>query len=314
MELRQGPGCGQPSHEESPKQMKHLTPSVGVVMVVQNDEETIERSVLSFYDHVRAIAVSTDPHRGWSGKRVVADDTVVRLLALDKDDKITIIQRNFCLFREPLRNETYQRQYSADLLARQQPGLQWICQIDADEEFLSFPAVIRYLTALPRRTRCVRWNWIQLFRALDGDRYLAVVGGDGQPVLARFYLAHRPHARLVSCRFPTLLPVPLSRSGLRLNELARRSNRFLGLMRPFDREPLPADTAALHFTFAKSERRVLEKLATWGHAFDFDVDAFIELWRDSPTTWPTIRNFHPTVPVTWPALRPVELSQLRNDP
>ena len=37
------------------------TPRMGAVMVVQNDAETVERSLASFYDDVEFLVVSTDP-------------------------------------------------------------------------------------------------------------------------------------------------------------------------------------------------------------------------------------------------------------
>ena len=83
---------------------------VGAAMVVQNDSETIERSLASFYDKVERIVVSTDLKRGWTGEPIKPDDTIARIRAFDRDNKIEIVEGDYFKFAEPMKNDTYQRQ------------------------------------------------------------------------------------------------------------------------------------------------------------------------------------------------------------
>lgn len=277
-------------------------PRIGVVVVAQNDAETIERSVSSYYPYVEAALVSNDPERGWSGKAITPDDTLERVRALDRERKITVVQRDFYQYPDPNQNDTAQRQVSADILAHLCPGLDWILQIDADEEFLDFPAVVSVLSRLARFTYSVYWRWIQIFNRLDDGRYLVVVEAEGgRPALEKFPLAHRPNAKLKFMRRPRL-PI---------------RDRFLNRVLRMEYDPgtqMPLHQGVLHYSYAKSEARIQEKLSTWSHARDFDTETFFALWQRSKTDWGSIKDFHPTQKSMWPALRPFTLEELRDTP
>lgn len=284
---------------------------LGVVMVAQNDEETVERTLLSFYEHVDAIVVSTDPRKGWTGKPITPDSTLDFVRRIDREHKIDIIEADFFYYDDPLMNDTRQRQLSADWLANKHPNLDWVLQIDADEEFLDFSVVTDYLANLPKRCRGVSWQMAQVFNILEDGRVLVVVDERGELQLYTFYLAHRPFAKLVRGRNPALHPFSLNRQTLRLNEVLRRSNRITGIDPAFDGSRNPSGLC-LHHTFAKSEKRIQEKLKTWTHAYDFDTDQFFDLWKRSKTDWENIKNFHPMSGNLWPALKAVDPDELRN--
>ena len=256
-------------------------------MVVQNDQETIERSLRSFYQYVEAILVTTDPKTGWSGQPIVPDGTVDIIRNMDTDNKIRIIERNFYVYAEPMRNDTAQRQFSSDKLGEWRKDLDWIAQVDADEEFMDFRQFIEVANTVPRWTKCIYWNWIMLFRLVDNEKMLVVAEPDGSLKKQYYPLAHRPNAKLDLCRTPSLPRWYIPRL-IRWNHYAR------------------PDCCALHYTFAKSAARIQEKLRTWSHANDFDTKAYYALWEAAAQQWDTMKNFHPTHPELWPRLRPVE--------
>ena len=280
-------------------------------MVVQNDSETIERAFRSFYDHVEAIAVSADTRCGWTGESITPDETIDIIKSLDVDNKTDILEASFFIFDEPMKNETFQRQITADWLASKIKGLEWICQVDADEEFLDFNQVVNYLSQMPKWTKGVRWEWVQVFNILDDGRLLIVVDEEDKISLMPFYLAHRPHSNLIVARLPAIHSFNLNKQTLRLNEILLRSNKYIKFIKDFDGSQNPSGLC-LHYTFAKSEKRIEEKLRTWGHAKEFDTEAFLKLWKRSKTEWQQIRDFHPQVPEAWKALKPFTLEQLKN--
>lgn len=284
---------------------------VGVVMVVQNDEETIERSVRSFYSQVEKIVVSTDPRLGWSGKAISPDSTIDRIRSLDVDNKIDILQGNFCDFQHPQTSETIQRQITADWLSNRIPGLDWVCQIDADEEFLDFDRVLEFLGRAPNWSRGVMWMAAQVFNLLDDERVLVVTDHDGHIITTRFFLAHRPFGRLVTHRNPAIVPFRLNRQTLRLNELLFRTNSVTNFIPTFD-DTANSGGLCLHYPFGKSEARIAEKLETWGHATDFDTDSFFKLWKRTKHNWADVKNFHPLNGPVWPALRAMTIAELRS--
>lgn len=272
------------------------TPRIGAVMVVQNDSETVERSLASFYEGVDFLVVSTDPKRGWSGKPITPDDTLERIRAFDKDHKIEIIEGDFCRYPAPMRNDTYQRQTSVDRLVERKPGLDWVVQVDADEVFLDFADFKTCLLAQPETVGSVSWRWTQLFNQTEDGRYLVIVNQYGEPHLEQFAVAHRPRLRLQTCR----LPVLPERNG--------RPDPAAQYIAPAD---LAYGRTVLHYSYAKSAGRVWEKLQTWSHADEIDPEAFFALWKRSRTDWQDIRDFHPTYPTAWHALKPFSEAELR---
>lgn len=261
-------------------------------MVVQNDSETILSSLRSFYEHVDVIFVSTDPFQGWTGNRISPDDTLAKIMDFDTTRKITVIQSSFAATADAMVNDTRQRQFTMDALLARHPGVEWILHIDADEVFLDFPAVLTSLAGMGRTVVSVTWNWIPIFKKISDEKLLVVTHRDGRPVLEKFPLANRPGVRLKAARDP-LLP--------RHHPFRRQANGCPGR----------ADVAALHFTFAKSEARIVEKLSTWSHAREFDTRAFLDRWRDADADWARLRDFHPLKPETWPALKPFSEAELK---
>jgi hypothetical protein len=271
------------------------TPRIGAVMVVQNDAETVERSLASFYDGVEFLVVSTDPRRGWSGKPITPDDTLARIRAFDKDNKIEIIEGDFCRYPEPMRNDTYQRQTTVDHLVERLPGLEWVVQVDADEVFLDFADFKACLLAQPESVRSVSWRWMSLFNQTEDGRYLVIVNQNGEPHLEQFSVAHRPQFRLQKCRQPVL------------PERDGRPDPAAQYIAPTN---LAYGRTVLHYSYAKSAARVWEKLQTWSHADEIDAESFFALWKRSKMDWESIRDFHPTYPTAWHALKPYRWEEL----
>lgn len=269
--------------------MSAPTVRTGVVVVAQNDGETIEPSLRSYYPWVDRVVLSTDPARGWTGVPITPDDTVARVRAADPAGKLEVVAGDFCRAADPAVNETVQRQEAADRVAAAVPGIGWVLQVDADEEFLDFPGVLARLARLPARTRAVWWWWINVYNYTPDGRYLVVTDPAGRPMLETFPLGHRPHVRLQSLRQP---------------EQPVRSPLLRRLLGHEFRPPVrPLGQAVLHLSYAKSEARIREKLATYAHAGQVDPDRLLATWRAARTDWAGVRDFHPVIPARWPALR-----------
>lgn len=269
---------------------------LGAVMVVQNDAETVERSLASFYDGVDHIVVSTDPKRGWSGVPITPDDTLERIRAFDRDNKIEIIEGDFFHYPQPMRNDTYQRQVSVDRLLERVPNLDWVVQVDADEVFLDFDDFKACVAAQPEEVRGIVWRLIIVFSYAEDGRSLVIVDRNGEPLLEPFSIAHRPQFRLQTCRLAVMpekngKPDPAAQYILPAN--------------------VPYGRALLHYSYAKSEARIWEKLQTWSHSDEVDAEAYFALWKRSKTDWQNIRDFHPTFPTAWHALKPYSEEELR---
>lgn len=265
---------------------------IGVVVIVQNDSETIERSIRSYYDYVDHIIVSTDPKRGFSGKEITQDNTLEIIRSLDINNKIEILENDYYKSSDPMENETLQRQCAVDYLSSNN-GYEWILQIDADEVFLDFPSLLNNIINKPTKY-AVFWRWITVFNLLDDGRLLIVVDNNNLPLLERFPLGHRRDVKLERAR------------------RVMRPRRFINKIFSWKIEGgMSFNDAVLHYSYAKSPQRIKEKLRTFGHSHEFDTDAYYDLWLKSKTDWGSIKNFHPVVPSQWPALRPYTLQELQ---
>jgi hypothetical protein len=264
---------------------------IAVGVIVQNDVETVAQSILSYYDYVDRILVTTDPKRGFSGKPIVPDGTVDAIRAIDSAGKIEIIEGDFYKYDEPMKNETYQRQVTIDRLAKQ-GDWRWILQVDADEVFLDFPSLVRRVRPL-KFAQVLFWRLMTVFNTLDDGRLLVVVNEDGSPNLFRFPIGHRPGVTLHNARWLNRPP----------GAIYKVFNwRYEG------GKEIP--DSVLHLSYAKSEQRIKEKLATFGHSHDFDLEEFFALWLRSKTDWESVKNFHPLKADLWPALRPFSRAEL----
>jgi hypothetical protein len=268
------------------------TSGVAVVVIAQNEEETIERSVRSYYDYVDKILVTMDPHRGFSGQAITPDNTVNILRSIDTQSKIEIIQDDYYLPDGPKVSEIIQRQFSVNHLEKQ-ARWEWIFQIDADEVFLDFPAVLNKVRKL-RFEKFVYWRWITLFNILDDGRLLVVVDEDGKPNLERF-----PLAQSTGCQ------IKVGR------EIHRPRDLIFKIVKWRYEGGRKGNDAVLHFSYAKSVRKIREKLDTWSHHDEVDVDAFFDVWLRSKTEWESMHNFHPLVPNHWPRLKAYSEDELR---
>jgi hypothetical protein len=295
---------------------------IGVVMVVQNDSETIVRSIQSFYSKVEVIFVSTDLKRGWSGVNVIPDSTLTLIRNIDVDSKIYILEGNFCVYEDPMRNETSQRQFTLDLLCARYKNLDWVIQVDADEEFLDFNILLQTLEKLPRRTKYVRWRWVQLFNQLNDGRFLVIVANDRQAKLEDFVIAHRPNVQLALARIPFLFsrrinkllelkPVKILLFSHKITALHKLIKKIESRYIYDPGKSFDVKGVVLHYSYAKSDKRIREKLKTWGHSKEIDIDSFYNLWKESRNNWEEIHDFHPLLPPAWPSLYPIEIVSLK---
>jgi hypothetical protein len=294
---------------------------IGVVIVVQNESETIVRTIQSFYSKVEVIFVSTDLKRGWSGVSVIPDSTLTLIRDIDADNKIYILEGNFCVYEDPHRNDTYQRQFTLDLLCAWYKDLDWVIQVDADEEFLDFDIFMQTLEKLPRRTKYVKWRLVTLFNQLDDGRFLLIVANDRQAILEDFVIAHRPNVKLRQCTTPFLFSrrihkfLESERGQILLNSenivLRLLINKITSRYIYDPGENFDVRGVILHYSYAKSDKRIREKLRTWGHSKEIDFDNFYNLWKASRKNWEKIHNFHPLLPSAWPALYAIDIVSLK---
>lgn len=93
--------------------MKHIRKK-SVISLISYDAEYLPDSIKSYYDYVDEIVLGLDKDRiSWSGNKFSfnEDELWKQLQAIDKDDKINIIEDNFHRSRVPIENDTHERNF-----------------------------------------------------------------------------------------------------------------------------------------------------------------------------------------------------------
>jgi hypothetical protein len=272
--------------------------------ILAADPSRITKSVLSYYDFVDVIVVSYDQAgRGWTGASIPVDDCLDQLRAIDRDHKMRMIPGDFASAgRHPLQNDTRQRQCALNAAGL---GADWVLQIDTDEILPNPKRLLEVLDeAAQRKLDAVEWPMRVFFQQLKDGRFLEVCAADR---LERFEypgpIAVRPGAKLIDARRAT---------GDFLRPTVVSDERSLQICRPPEngehRVPIcESRDAILHFSWARSQADVRNKVASWGHNEGLKSWLFYHVyWKTAPLTWRWMRDFHPFARGLWPALKPWE--------
>jgi hypothetical protein len=268
--------------------------------VLAAETSWIEASITSYYAIVDTIVVSYDRSgRGWTGAPIPVAECLERLRSVDVDQKMRFCPGDYARpGHSPMENDTYQRQHALEVA---QAGADWVLAIDTDEVVPDAETFARRLQDVPAEFAAVEWPMRSLFRRMASGLYLEVC---------------TPLRRQLS-EYPGSVAV---RPGIQFTAARRVQNpRWRFDVRKVGRDPLDGrryaadrviakSEAILHFSWARAEAELIDKLESWSHKDDFDWRNYLDrVWRPAPRRWPWMYNFHPIWPRLWPALRPVPL-------
>jgi hypothetical protein len=237
---------------------------------VAYDWELLRYSIPKVYEHTDVICLSIDKNRqSWTGDFFSWDEEGFKtmLANIDPQKKIKIYEDIFynpALL--PMQNEVEQRNKIAAFLG--EGG--WHVQLDTDEYFLDFGAFVKYLNSfVPSRKANICCPLINLYKFL-----------------------HSGLLWIKPLQFHEIEFVPTATRHPNY-EYGRKNGDF----------NVFTNFSILHQSWARGEDEMREKLQNWGHAKDFDVQKYFQLWKDAnEQNYDAYKNFHHLHPHTWPAL------------
>lgn len=237
---------------------------------VAYDWELLRYSIPKIYEHCDVICLSIDKNRqSWTGERFSWDEKEFRnlLTEIDPENKIKVYEDAFynpALL--PMQNEVAQRNKIARFLG--DGG--WHIQLDTDEYFLNFKGFVTYLKEFKSNRKVnICCPMINLYKFIP----------EGVLWIRPFHFEEVEY-------FPIATQNPAYQYG-------RRNGDF----------NIFTEFSILHQSWARSEYEMEEKLKNWGHAKDFDIEKYFELWKNANVdTYSSYVNFHHLHPSTWPAL------------
>jgi len=227
------------------------------------------------YDFADEIILAIDVNRvSWAGKPYEFDEGFFdQMRALDVARKITIFQDNFYVESlSPIENETRER----NLLSEKMGADCWKLQIDADEYFVDFKSVCRFLQqhryflSKPQYNAVnIRANWITLFKKTENG-YLYIDNAEN------FSFA----TNLVGSHFFG-------------RDLASKTNR-----------EIYTGFEVIHQSWAREPEEIYQKINNWGHKNDFDTEAYFEFWQQvDEDNYTQFTDLHPVYPKDWKSLK-----------
>ncbi|MGA3067903.1 MAG: hypothetical protein ABSF29_13755 [Tepidisphaeraceae bacterium] len=141
----------------------------------------------------------------------------------------------------------------------------WIVQIDADERLLNATHFAEWMGLAPNDD-CLWARMLTVFKSF-GNRALVI-----EPADEFVPVATRRHGEYTAAR------------------ATAQNNSGCPLL-------------LLHYSWAREPEELKQKLANWGHARDFDTEAYFKFWESvTLENYQQLKNFHPIHPASWPAL------------
>ena len=248
--------------------------NLSFVTLAAYDYPYLINSISLYYPIAEEIIVGLDRDRiSYSHKPFDFDtaDFQRRLLALDRDRKIRVIEDDFHCRETPMGNETYERNVLSELC---KPG-NWVVQVDADEYMVNADEFYQWMRGLQTNDVLVLANWVTVFKSF-GTQHLVI--DTFEPFDGVIPLATKRRGSYYEAR--TILDQPTARSPLIL----------------------------AHFAWGRHREELRQKLTHWSHSRDFDTDRYLAMW-DSVTleNYGQFKDFHPIYPPYWRALKPFEI-------
>jgi hypothetical protein len=247
---------------------------ISVCCPVAYDYRYLYDSIRSYYSICDEILLGLDQYQLTWAKRAFAIDRKefdTKLLTVDPERKIRIIEDNFHGLDKPMDNENNERNV---LLSHCKPD-NLIVQIDVDEYCINPQDFKTWVDqGMCISGYCAYAKWATVFKVID-DTALVIA--------------------------PSVETVPLANPD-RLPYTAARSTGQPGNLSPL---------WLLHYSWGRTLPELQEKLANWGHANDFDINAYIKFWMSvNLHNYKYMKDFHPLNGTSWPALKAVPLKFL----
>lgn len=240
--------------------------NVKVGILVSYDYYMLKHSLPLIYEDADGILLALDENNTtWGGEKITIDPEFFKWIEeFDTQKKITLYYDNFYVPSiTRMQMETRERNMMVEKM-----GEGWNIQLDADEYFINFKGFVKYLKTnkfIQKKNTQICPYWISLYKEMeDGILYVK----DPEP----FYCgSNNPHYTN-----------------------GRNSKGQIKVYAPF---------VVLHQSWARNEQELAQKLNNFGHSIEFDIEAYMKLYRSfDKTNYHTALYVHPIHKKAWKEL------------
>jgi len=236
------------------------------ISLISYDAEYLPKSIMSYYAYVDEIILGIDKNRKtWAGNSFSFDESAIfnKLSQIDGDNKITIIEEDFCVSDVFIQNDNYERNYLKKYCTHD-----WLFSFDADEELINahhffedyLPLVEPYYKEYD-----LAFNWFLPYKEFD-DSYLVITDERGNWDLKE----QQGFANWKNYDFV----------------YARWTNNSQ------KQKVLKSPLAILHWSICRKDTDLNQKIHNIGHADIADRDPFYDIWLSIDLqNFQELRNF-----------------------
>lgn len=246
---------------------------IKVGYLVSYDYEYLKNSLPTVYKHADKIVLAVDKYnKTWSGNDVEIPDSFFSWIKeFDTEHKIDIYEDSF--YDSDLSPMECETR-ERNMLSRYMGEGGWHIQIDVDEYFIDFESLVNYIKSINIKKKVnIYAEWITLFKQTQNHAFLI---DNYEP-------------------FPTATNYPNYTHARNIEDIENIYTKF----------------KVIHQSWGRSEADLVRKLNNWGHTSDFDIAAYLDLWRAiNKQTYQYIKNFHPLSPPVWKELQCVEANDI----
>lgn len=260
------------------------TQKKSVISLISYDADYLPASVKSYYEYVDEIVLGLDIDRiSWSGNSFSFDEGKLfsELSAIDRDNKITVVESNFHRSSIPIENDTHERNY-----LKEQCSYDWVFSFDADEVLINARSFFQDFCPLVESYKDVElmFTWFLLYKELE----------DGTLIIAD---ESREHA------FKKDIQGFTANKNLHTYTYCRWTNAEKKILSPL---------AIAHYSFCRPEKELTAKINNFGHSAESKRDPFYDIQRQvNSTNYQSLRNFKTSnMGEQWPTLKFVKQEEL----
>lgn len=252
-----------------------MSPKIKAAFLVSYDYEYLFTSLPLVYDFVDQIVLAIDINRQtWSGEGFDIPNLFFdEIKAIDTAQKIAFLEESFY---SPVLSEAENEIAERNRISEWMGEGCWKLQIDADEYFIDFEKVVRFLKDRDHLLENpnahavnVRANWVTLFKKTPNG-YL--------------YVDNREHFSFAT------------------NVVGR--HYFARDLSAVDNSEIRTDFVAIHQSWAREPQEILKKINNWTHRNDFDVKKYFHFWQEvNEDNYVNFVDLHPFHPRHWKRLK-----------
>jgi hypothetical protein len=256
-----------------------------VISLISYDAHLLPKSIASYYDYVDEIVLGLDKDRiSWSNNTFTFDEESLwrELSAIDKDDKINVIEDNFHRSRVPIENDTHERNFLKSKCEHD-----WVFSFDADEILVNAEEFFMYFCPIVQDYKDVEllFTWFSMYKELD-DSFLIIADENRNRLFKKDvqgFTANRDLSTFTYCRW------------------TNSEKRILS--------PLAIE----HYSFCRTDKELEDKINNFGHSSESKNDVFYEVQKKvNKLNYENLYNFKTTAGgEQWPTLRRVAKSELK---